>query len=119
MATESTDEDLAASWEASVGGDQAAADDAWDAALPSGGGPSEAPQSIAQQATGSERILNQDEIDSLLGFSMDEENSPNRPPNGVFSIFEYVSRQQAQVPEVVESIVTGSFCVSPISCKME
>ena len=72
--TESTDEDLAASWEASVGGDQASADDAWDAALPSGGGggPSDAPQSIAQQSTGSERILNQDEIDSLLGFSMDE-----------------------------------------------
>ena len=54
MATDTTDEDLAASWEASTGGDQSAADDAWDAALPSGGGggPAEGTPSIAQAAVG-------------------------------------------------------------------
>ena len=99
----STDEDLAASWEASVaGGDQSAADDAWNAELPgSGGPPAEAPQSIAQQAVGSERILNQDEIDSLLGFSMDEESGAKK--NGIRALINsaLVSYERLPMLEVV------------------
>lgn len=79
MASDTTDEDLAASWDASVGNEKGG-DDAWDAALPSGGpaGTSEALQAAAQSATAPERILNQDEIDSLLGFAMEEEGSAQR-----------------------------------------
>ncbi len=74
-----TDDDMAAAWEASLssgptGGDEMAA--AWEAELASQD--AAGPQSIGHQPVGSERILNQDEIDSLLGFSMDEENSGKR-----------------------------------------
>ncbi len=99
----STDEDLAASWEASVaGGDPSAADDAWDAAIPgSGGPPADVPQSIAQQAVGSERILNQDEIDSLLGFSMDEDVGAKK--NGIRALINsaLVSYERLPMLEVV------------------
>ena len=50
-------EDMAAAWEAELANEADSGDDS------SSGG----------SAVGSERILNQDEIDSLLGFSMEEE----------------------------------------------
>jgi len=74
-----TDEELAAGWEASVSSGKGDADDVWNAeTAPGGPNASDATQSIAQQAVGSERILNQDEIDSLLGFSLEEENGAKR-----------------------------------------
>lgn len=104
MPADATDEDLAASWEASVAGDQSAADDAWDAALPSGGGGpagGDGSQSIAQQTVGSERILNQDEIDSLLGFSMEEESGAKK--NGIRALINsaLVSYERLPMLEVV------------------
>ena len=51
-------EDMAAAWEAELANEEAAASD---------------PTSSASMSSGTERILNQDEIDSLLGFSMEEE----------------------------------------------
>ena len=78
MAQETTDEELAAGWEASVAsGKPGGGDDAWSGGAPQG----EAAQSLAQAAVGSERILNQDEIDSLLGFSLDEEAGAKK--NGI------------------------------------
>ena len=79
MANEPTDEQMASDWDASVG-KPAGAENAWEADKPSGSGGApavaavEQPQSIAAATVGSERILNQDEIDSLLGFSLEEEN---------------------------------------------
>jgi flagellar motor switch protein FliM len=102
VATESTDEDLAASWDASVGGDQATADDAWDAALPSGSGDPSAPGQPADQgSSSSERILNQDEIDSLLGFSLDDENGDKK--SGVRALINstLVSYERLPMLEVV------------------
>ncbi len=52
------DEDMAAAWEAELANEAESASD---------------PASLANNSVGSERILNQDEIDSLLGFSMEEE----------------------------------------------
>ena len=57
-ATGTSDEDMAAAWEAELANEAEAEKD---------------PATMAQQATGSERILNQDEIDSLLGFTLDED----------------------------------------------
>lgn len=56
--TGDSDEDMAAAWEAELANEAEAEKD---------------PATMAQQATGSERILNQDEIDSLLGFTLDED----------------------------------------------
>src|SRR5262245_41012259 len=71
---------MAAGWEASVAsGKPAGGDGGWEAATASGGlGNMEAAPSIAAATVGSERILNQDEIDSLLGFSLEEENGAKR-----------------------------------------
>ncbi len=59
------------------------------------------PQSLAQQAVGSERILNQDEIDSLLGFSLEEENGAKR--NGIRALINsaLVSYERLPMLEVV------------------
>ena len=66
MAADTTDEELAAGWEASVAsGQPGGGDDVWNAETGSHDPGSEAAPSIAQQAVGSERILNPDEIDSL------------------------------------------------------
>ncbi len=68
--TDETDQDaLAAEWEAESGGDQDAMADEWAAMMDEDGdgdGEGEAPQ--AGIAGASNRVLNQDEIDSLLGF---------------------------------------------------
>ena len=74
MAQETTDEELAAGWEASVASGKPVGDDAWDAEGAQGDGS----QSLAQAAVGSERILNQDEIDSLLGFDVLEAEDSDR-----------------------------------------
>ncbi|MDZ4760772.1 MAG: flagellar motor switch protein FliM [Alphaproteobacteria bacterium] len=72
MAENTNDEDMEADWEASVAANASAgaedADASWDAAATAGDG-----QSAQGAAAGAERILNQDEIDSLLGFSLEEE----------------------------------------------
>jgi flagellar motor switch protein FliM len=102
VATEAKDEELAASWDASVGGGQAAADDAWDATQPSGsGGPSAAAQSIAQDSTGTERILNQDEIDSILGFFTEDQSGEGK--SGIRSLINsaVVSYERLPMLEVV------------------
>ena len=98
MAQETTDEELAAGWEASVAsGKPGGGDDAWSADAPQG----EAAQSLAQAAVGSERILNQDEIDSLLGFSLEEENGAKR--NGIRALINsaLVSYERLPMLEVV------------------
>ena len=98
MAHETTDEELAAGWEASVAsGKPGGGDDAWSAESQGGDGA----QSLAQQAVGSERILNQDEIDSLLGFSHEEENSAKR--NGIRALINsaLVSYERLPMLEVV------------------
>jgi len=72
LAENTNDEDMEADWEASVAANASAgaedADASWDAAATAGDG-----QSAQGAAAGAERILNQDEIDSLLGFSLEEE----------------------------------------------
>jgi flagellar motor switch protein FliM len=91
---------MANAWEASVASDSSGEDgEAWEAsgaskpegAAPAGGG--------AQGA--SERILNQDEIDSLLGFSMDEEGGGKR--NGIRALINstLVSYERLPMLEVV------------------
>jgi flagellar motor switch protein FliM len=74
-----TDEELAAQWEAEMagaddpgasGGDNLAAE--WAAMV------EEAPSQIQRGPVGPERILNQDEIDSLLGFSLDDTTGGDR-----------------------------------------
>ena len=67
-----TDADMAAAWDAGKSGGEGA----WEADQPQGGG--EGQQAAASGVVGSERILNQDEIDSLLGFSLDEESGAKR-----------------------------------------
>ena len=69
MAQETTDEEMAAAWEASVASDKPADDAGWEADVAQGDGQAPAGPSAAAGGVGSERILNQDEIDSLLGFS--------------------------------------------------
>lgn len=71
MAADPVTKDAEESWEAGApSGRAAAGDGVWGS---SAGAGAEVVQSIAQSAVGSERILNQDEIDSLLGFSMEED----------------------------------------------
>jgi flagellar motor switch protein FliM len=70
-----SDDDMAAAWEASIasgGGDDMAA--AWEADLAQNKGAS----TFATNNVGAERILNQEEIDSLLGFSLEDETNSKR-----------------------------------------
>lgn len=80
MAETKTDDDRAAQWEADSspeggagGGDEFAAD--WEASLEQEKKAETKTENAKANAAavGSERILNQDEIDSLLGFSLDED----------------------------------------------
>jgi flagellar motor switch protein FliM len=83
VANESTDDEMAAAWEASVASSTPGDDDlaaAWEAET-SPGQNSSAAAAAAASSVGSERILNQDEIDSLLGFSLDDETGGKR--NGI------------------------------------
>lgn len=78
MATEADDQEaLAAAWAAEVeqgaGGDGDALAAQWEAMVDGEAGPA-----VAQSALGAERILNQDEIDSLLGFSSDDDTANDR-----------------------------------------
>src|SRR5690606_24693391 len=75
------------------------AEGAWEAEKPSGA--AEAPQAIAAAAVGSERILNQAEIDRLLGFSLDEEHGAKR--HGVRALINsaLVSYERLPMLEVV------------------
>src|SRR6201991_857999 len=87
---------MAGAWEASTQSG-APADGAWEAEEGQGGG---APDGGAPQV-GSERILNQDEIDSLLGFSLEEENGAKR--NGIRALINsaLVSYERLPMLEVV------------------
>jgi flagellar motor switch protein FliM len=91
------DEDVASAWEASLagGGDDMAA--AWEADLAQETGPA----AVAAGSVGAERILNQDEIDSLLGFSMEDEDAAQR--NGVRALINstLVSYERLPMLEVV------------------
>ena len=86
MSDEKTDEELAAEWAAELEADQSAGDDdgmgddfaaEWEASLANE--EQEGKDNLASVVMGSgtttERILNQDEIDSLLGFSLDDEEA--------------------------------------------
>ena len=66
--TDETDQDaLAAEWEAEAGGDQDSMADEW-AAMMDGDGDGDGEAQPAGLGGASNRVLNQDEIDSLLGF---------------------------------------------------
>lgn len=111
-----TDEEkLAAEWEAMAGGDdndKLAAE--WEASMSAGGagddlaaeweamvGNASTPASGALLTAGAERILNQEEIDSLLGFAAGDDNGSDR--NGVRAIINsaLVSYERLPMLEVV------------------
>lgn len=99
---------MAAEWEAAAAGEQpdfdALGDDAGDdlasewEAMVDGDGETFLP---AQQSSGPERILNQDEIDSLLGFSVSDEDGNDR--SGIRSIINsaLVSYERLPMLEIV------------------
>lgn len=80
------DEDMAAAWEAELANEAEADLDT---------------STSAQNSAGSERILNQDEIDSLLGFSLDEDG--DNKGSGIRSIIDsaHVSYERLPMLEVV------------------
>ena len=82
MAEDGDDLDLASEWEAMVGADDSEQD------LPTVGG-------------GAERILNQDEIDSLLGFSLSDDDSGDK--SGIRAIINsaLVSYERLPMLEIV------------------
>ncbi len=116
MAAPDNQDDMAAAWEAELLGSGDPAPDPFDMASsgdsgddlaaewaamvdqPSGGGPS---LSIAGHSVGAERILNQDEIDSLLGFSLGSEEEADG--SGVRAIINsaLVSYERLPMLEVV------------------
>lgn len=96
MATPEEDA-LAAEWEAAAGGGDLAAE--WEAMVGadgSGGGPT-----LSASTVGAERILNQDEIDSLLGFAGGDDGADERA--GVRAIINsaLVSYERLPMLEVV------------------
>lgn len=115
MSDEKTDEELAAEWAAEMEADAAANGDAddgggddfaaeWEASLINE--EQEAKANIATAVIGAggnatERILNQDEIDSLLGFSLDDEESDEN--SGIRAIINsaMVSYERLPMLEVV------------------
>jgi len=82
MAEDGDDLDLASEWEAMVGGD----DDSSD---------------MAQSGGAAERILNQDEIDSLLGFSLSDDDTADK--SGIRAIINsaLVSYERLPMLEIV------------------
>lgn len=116
MAAPDNQDDMAAAWEAELLGAGDAAPDPFDMAStgdsgddlaaewaamvdqPAGGGPT---LSIAGHSVGAERILNQDEIDSLLGFSLGSEEEADG--SGVRAIINsaLVSYERLPMLEVV------------------
>ncbi|MEM6625406.1 MAG: flagellar motor switch protein FliM [Pseudomonadota bacterium] len=100
-------EDMAAAWEAQTNGGTGDSDEdmaaAWEAELAAGESDMGAsdPATIASTSVGAERILNQDEIDSLLGFSLDEDAEGRG--NGVRAIINsaMVSYERLPMLEVV------------------
>ncbi len=99
---EEDDDDMAAAWEASVASEAGSQDDdlaaSWEAETADDAGGSGIPGIGAQT---SERILNQDEIDNLLGFTMEEETNVKR--NGVRALINssLVSYERLPMLEVV------------------
>jgi flagellar motor switch protein FliM len=99
---EEDDDDMAAAWEASVASEAGSQDDdlaaSWEAETADDAGASGIPGIGAQT---SERILNQDEIDNLLGFTMEEETNVKR--NGVRALINssLVSYERLPMLEVV------------------
>src|SRR5262249_17104066 len=102
LAQDDTDEEMAAAWDAGAGSGKPEGDGAWEPDKPMGSAGAEAAQqAAASAAVGSERILNQDEIDSLLGFSLEEENGAKR--NGIRALINsaLVSYERLPMLEVV------------------
>ena len=112
MSDEKTDEELAAEWAAELeadtaaGGDDGLGDDfaaEWEASLANE--EKAAKDSLATAVIGNgpttERILNQDEIDSLLGFSLDDEDADDT--SGIRAIINsaMVSYERLPMLEVV------------------
>ena len=99
---EEDDDDMAEAWEASVASEAGSQDDdlaaSWEAETADDAGGSGIPGIGAQT---SERILNQDEIDNLLGFTMEEETNVKR--NGVRALINssLVSYERLPMLEVV------------------
>lgn len=99
-----TDEELAAQWEAEMAGadDPGASGDGGDLAAEWAAMVEEQPPPPPARASAApERILNQDEIDSLLGFSLDDSNGSDR--NGIRAIINsaLVSYERLPMLEVV------------------
>lgn len=96
------DDDMAAAWEASVASEAGSQDDdlaaSWEAETADASSGSVIAGIGAQT---SERILNQDEIDNLLGFTMEEETNVKR--NGVRALINssLVSYERLPMLEVV------------------
>ncbi|MAK60508.1 MAG: flagellar motor switch protein FliM [Ponticaulis sp.] len=113
MSDEKTDEELAAEWAAELEADDAANGDdggmgddfaaEWEASLANE--EEESKSNLASVVMGSgtttERILNQDEIDSLLGFSLDDEEADDN--SGIRAIINsaMVSYERLPMLEVV------------------
>ena len=93
-------DDMAAAWEAEMTGDGGGADDAfaaeWEAMVGA-----ETGKTITASSIGIERVLNQDEIDNLLGFDMGDENGEGS--NGINGIINsaLVSYERLPMLEIV------------------
>ncbi len=107
MAEEQVAEDTGEGWEANESADASAdkveAAEGWEADLSASGDSTSGVGSAALGGAnaGAERILNQDEIDSLLGFSIDEESANKR--NGIRALINsaLVSYERLPMLEVV------------------
>ncbi len=108
MVSPADDDDLAAQWEAALAGEDEAGegDDAdelaaeWEAMIGVGGG-DDASTEVAMGGHESTRVLNQDEIDSLLGF--DEDHDEGDGKSGIQAILNsaLVSYERLPMLEVV------------------
>ena len=105
MAEEATAPEADESWEAAAAGDDAApADDGADGDWAEGEAGDAPAGALGSSAASSERILNQDEIDSLLGFSLDDDAAGGRrfepATRGAFTVTALdLERAIAKLPE--------------------
>ncbi len=88
-------EDLAAEWEAMAGGDDEDLAAEWDAMMEEDTSDTVSIAATAQ-SNSAERVLNQDEIDSLLGFDINDGNDEDR--SGVRAIINSALVQYERLP---------------------
>jgi len=100
MAGDAEQDAMAAAWEAEMAGQEGTGDDAfaaeWEAMVDG-----ETGKTISASSIGVERVLNQDEIDSLLGFDLGDENGAGT--NGIHGIINsaLVSYERLPMLEIV------------------